>query len=89
MRSEMFYPDALRSNAGLSAVLTMCLFQNMGAGILGRAKTPPECLKRDAWDQAGYCIDAPECMPAGAVMRVSIGYDLGDAGEQVTFDRAA
>lgn len=88
MRSEIFYPFPVHRDPGLSASLLMSLFQNTRTGIFGRGEALPKCLTDDAWGQAGYCIDAPECMPAGSVMRIAISEDLGDAGEQSTYERA-
>lgn len=91
MRSEIFYPSSVR-DVGLSAVLLMCLYQNTKSGIFGmthKDRAMPKCLTDDAWAQAGYCIDAPETMPAGSVMRVQINEELGFCGEQNVIYRDA
>lgn len=40
--------------------------------------TSVSLVGRAAWDDAGYCIDAPENMPAGACRKVEVGPDEGD-----------
>jgi hypothetical protein len=37
----------------------------------------PEPLKTDAFDQGGYCIDAPESIPAGACEYFWCDADMG------------
>lgn len=37
----------------------------------------PKPLERDAWDQGGYCLDAPEYLPAGACEYFEVEPGLG------------
>jgi hypothetical protein len=59
-------------DSGLPAVLMIALsrrFQSVAAA--------PKNLMRSAWDDAGYCIDAPERMPAGGCAYEEVDDDLG------------
>jgi hypothetical protein len=37
----------------------------------------PKCLMADASNMSGYCIDAPDRMPAGSSLRVTVDQYLG------------
>lgn len=77
-------------STGLGAVLLCELMGRLKAGIFGPAKAP-RCLTESVWVDAGYAIDAPESMPAGACRHYSFPpeYELDPAAEQITVERAA
>lgn len=60
---------------GLAAVLMCELSMRFPTTKTGFGTTAPRHLMRAAWDDAGYCIDTPDSMPAGACERMSIDED--------------
>ena len=81
---------ALGSKLGMSMILTMNLFERMQAGIFGGQPSPPRCLIDDMQIASGYCVDAPDEIPAGAMRSIPGDPEWESEcwiGEQITVDR--
>lgn len=82
IKDTEFYPMPIYGNDHIGPSLLAALFSNVKAGIFGGGPRPSRHLTEDAWRQAGYCLDAPDTMPAGSTLAYSIDASLGDAAEQ-------
>lgn len=66
-------------NPGLSPILMMELYDRLCPGsFLGRRSVEVKALGKAAWDDAGYCLDAPEEIPAGGCESLVTGPDDSD-----------
>lgn len=87
--NPMHWPEALHSchgNFGLGALIFVETHRRILGGAFGRIPAP---ISTDAFDQAGYCLDAPSLLPAGGCRVHSFGPDVDDwIIEQVTVERA-
>jgi len=69
----------LWKNPGLAPLLMMEMYERLcPRTYAGRRAKAVETLAQAAWNDAGYCIDAPENMPAGACLKTETGPDDGD-----------
>lgn len=88
--SEMGYPwTASRLSiveTGLPAVLMVEISLRFPVSKSGYGTTAPKHLMRAAWDDAGYCLDAPVTLPAGGCEYMQIDEDAG-LPVQLTFMR--
>lgn len=53
-------------NQGLSARLNIEFFKRVGTGF----------MENKLWFEAGYCIDAPDILPAGSTCWDIYGFDM-------------
>lgn len=66
-------------DTGLGAILLLNLFERLGCGICGPNPLPGRNLKTAVQlIDPGYCIDAPEAMPAGGMENFSLPPDDED-----------
>lgn len=68
MHDPASYSVRAADRCGLGAILLLNLFERLKCGICGPNPIPPRPLKTAAQViDPGYCLDAPEAMPAGGM----------------------
>lgn len=68
MHNPACYSLLMADRLGLGALLLLALFDRLKCGICGPNPVPPRPLKLAAQViDPGYCLDAPESMPAGGM----------------------
>lgn len=66
-------------NPRLAPLLMMEMYERLcPRTFTGRRAPAVERLGKAAWNDAGYCLDAPEDMPAGACVKTETGPDEDD-----------
>ncbi len=64
---------------GLGSILLLNLFERLQCGICGPNPIPPRPLKTAVqMIDPGYCLDAPEAMPAGGMSNFEVPPDGSD-----------
>jgi hypothetical protein len=71
----------VHANLALAPQLMTAMFRNTRSGVYG-ANRLPKSLARMAWNDAAYCIDAPDMMPAGACRRFELDAETQFAEQQ-------
>lgn len=67
----------VEKHLGLSPMLMVELFNKLcPSTFLGRSAPEVTLLAKAAWADAGYCLDAPDVLPAGGVCKVELGPSL-------------
>jgi hypothetical protein len=70
---------ALWRHPGLPVELMMEAYERICPGSFNGRRAPDvKALGRAAWDEAGYCLDAPDDIPAGGCEAMESGPDDGD-----------
>lgn len=64
---------------GLPPLLMMEAYHRACPGTY-QGRSAPEVMRlgKEAWNDAGYCLDAPDDFPAGACAKVETGPDADD-----------
>lgn len=79
MHDPSGYSALTAERLGLGAILLLNLFERLKCGICGPNPIPPRSLKTAVQViDPGYCLDAPEAMPAGGMSNFELPPDGPD-----------
>jgi len=69
--------DVISHRLCIAPVLMMEAYERLCPNTFeGRQEPSVKRIARQAWDDAGYCIDAPDLLPAGGCTSIEIEKDL-------------